>query len=389
MLARPPTTEETPAARILTPEPERVVWTAVPFRGVYPSTPGLEGPLRTDAIVLQFLHGVFLQVLDGPATPVEEQRDALPYRRRFQMLFEAHRGLLPAFPSDPAVRRILGRLEDALLPAWSRFLEDSKRADTFAIAHARSDAARLFRKLFPWLREDGEGEEEGWFLRELSLLLARLARNSFLMTSACERMDLFLAGFRGYPRAVFVEASTRMSHTCGKPSGRLVCRDGTLELFSRLPPTETSQWEVNMADHLAPDFERASDWCLRLQQPASEDVLHGLATRRHREEMELRFGTPCTCSIPSVSLEAELRWRAVQLEQKISGRCGFCEKWSTSAPMPHCGRCRRQKYCDRRCQSLDWPRHKPTCEQSARLFDPKTLQNILLQVCGDLPATPS
>ena len=50
--------------------------------------------------------------------------------------------------------------------------------------------------------------------------------------------------------------------------------------------------------------------------------------------------------------------------------CAYAECESMRYATSLCGRCRSVKYCSRRCQTLDWKRHKKVCTEVSRCTDP-------------------
>ena len=57
--------------------------------------------------------------------------------------------------------------------------------------------------------------------------------------------------------------------------------------------------------------------------------------------------------------------------------CNFCNK--SSRNMRKCTRCEQVQYCDRACQSNDWPRHKTTCIRASEIQECEAPEEIWLR----------
>jgi hypothetical protein len=212
------------------------------------------------------------------------------------------------------------------------------------------------------------------FRRSMGLHLAKLARNSFRMTSRCERLGMFIEGFAGFPTAVFAEASGVLQHSCA-PDCAYECVDGKLLVYSLLPDgaAPPKPWTVNFAPHFDADaFDHKDVWA-DASNAVAEDQTQNLPTHQHVADLELKLGKDkCTCGSVSRSLNFEVGRKARACHDEIVRRCGRCDKW-TDRPMPRCGSCKLQLYCDAQCQKADWPRHKHVCAKMGDLLQPLPL----------------
>ena len=66
---------------------------------------------------------------------------------------------------------------------------------------------------------------------------------------------------------------------------------------------------------------------------------------------------------------------------KVQSRCNLqtCQKEASKK----CSRCRCVFYCDKSCQTQDWPVHKSNCKANNNIENGKTRRNLLLPLTKD------
>jgi hypothetical protein len=353
---------------------------ADPLGPLYPPVPGLGDAVarRADTLLLQFWHGAFLQVFADSANETDDG-----FVERFDMLFDMHRKLLPATATDPAAVACADRVP-WLMKEWLEFLDDPRKSDKFSVGQTRRRIAYTVRRC-GFLSISVLEEPLSRFRQKMGLHLARLARNSFRMTSKCEHIGLFIEGFAGFPTAVFAEASKDLVHSCA-PNCSFECMDGKLLVYSlaqdNTPPSKP--WTINFAPHFDADaFGHLDVWkvaCGQDTQTAQQNSNQPHPpTSQHTIDLALKFGaSKCECGAGSRSLNFEVGKKARVCHDEIVRRCGKCDKW-TDRPMPRCGSCKVQLYCDAQCQKADWTKHKPVCGKMKSMLEPLPLVQAVFE----------
>jgi hypothetical protein len=110
-------------------------------------------------------------------------------------------------------------------------------------------------------------------------------------------------------------------------------------------------------------------WTLRQASVALETALawchYGRGTAANPKHTLYSRTVFLACDKPSCRAEAHRLCEMAEAEYKANRQvmwyCGHCHKACEPKTISTCGRCKRQPYCSRDCQSAHWAEHKPKC----------------------------
>ena len=83
------------------------------------------------------------------------------------------------------------------------------------------------------------------------------------------------------------------------------------------------------------------------------------------QELVLKVDKELALMLPDESVVEQgcALWERQNRSTGLTIQCHFCGRFeNNNGDKPKkCSRCRRQRYCDRQCQKLDWKTHKADC----------------------------